>query len=264
MEVANMRMPSGVRGYRTIDHPLSQIEAAGEFAETIHAFVEDEWENFFTDDPPDEDELEGAISPMEMLGTLHGLGLRFEIEAPRSPDPLDKGYTHFIRKPGFNIADTLVYDWAFRVMEAVRLDHRAFLHGLYYTDLLFVPDDHGTMAKALEMYLHWAKSRARVEARYKDCEAAEDRLRRPSALAIGGRRGAGPNKKASVLIDRIALALRGAGKPLTPDQVANKLKYPNTASVAAALHQAAAYKKPKRIAGWIRRDAESGGYAWVP
>ncbi|APR87937.1 hypothetical protein A7982_13286 [Minicystis rosea] len=245
--------------YRALEHPLAQIEAAYEFYGYVDAFVKDEWEHLFVDDPPSEDDVDEAVSPFEMLGTLMGLGLRFERIARE--DEIDDGYWEL--KYGGSELDVLIYDWAHQVMDAVNLDARAFEHGLFPTNLIFIPDKASVVREAYELYVSSMGAARKVDERVRQIERLYTKMGRSSERpSPAKRRGDGPRESNPAVVDRAALELRTAQQPLSPEEIARRIKHKNVASIAAALHQVVMYRKPKRLAGWIARD-DDGRYRWT-
>lgn len=64
------------------------------------------------------------------------------------------------------------------------------------------------------------------------------------------------------MIDRAAMVLGRADTAMTPEEIAQRLKDKNPASVTAPLHRVVSYGKPKRLAGWLHREG-AGRYRWV-
>jgi hypothetical protein len=246
--------------YLALAHPLAQIEAAYEFYGYVAAFVKDEWRNLYIDSPPAEDDVDEAVSPFEMLGTLMGLGLRFEL-SPQKREEFDDGYWEL--RYGGSEFDALLYGWAHRVMDAVRLDPRAFEHGLFPTDLIFIPDNTEIVKEAYGLFTPGMAVAHGVDERVRQIELLYKKRSREEPRSVPNkRRGPGPREEKAALVDRAALELRAAKQPLTPEDIANRIKHKNVASLSAALHQVVMYRKPKRLAGWIQRDSE-GRFHWV-
>ena len=246
-----------IHGYVAYAHPLAQIEAA----ETWHGFstamVVDEWELFFEDEAPDEEDVP---TPEMIIDALAHTGLRFESMGPEDEDH-EGFWREKYRSTRMNI---LLYGWAYQVLDALGVDPRIFWHGLYGTELIFVPDYEKVVLKARDLLKEVARNAAYVEKRETQEEEYLSRVHRkhdfPAAKPVN--RGEGPREKKLAIVDRIAIALRDAGKPLTPEEVAAAIKHKNAASIAAALHQIVAYKKPKRLSGWIQRN-DQGRYRWA-
>ena len=162
---------------RNLAHPLLQITAAEQFFAYVDAFVKDEWVDLYKDEPPDEDEIAEAVAPLEMLGVLQTLGLRFDLaSAPTTEGGID---TYWSRKIGGSTVDMLLHKWAYAVMDAVDIDARAFEQGLQATNLIFVQDEDAVVEKAYALYLEGIPARSTVLERYEV----------PSAQAMKNLRG---------------------------------------------------------------------------
>lgn len=251
---------SPIHNFRALTHPLAQIQAAEEFYGQVAAFVSDEWSDLFTDEPPD-DEVLDQVSPDALLDTLSATGLRFEVAAAMVDlnDRDDEGFwAHRFSGSSF---DALLYSWAYDVMNHVELDSRAFFHALSWTDLVFVPDHEGTAAKA-----HLLVLGARPDLVHEVDTRHEDLWKKFSRgdgafRTVKAQRGDGPRTKKPASIDRAAIVLRDARVAMTPEEIAQRMKHKNLASLTAALHQAVNYGKPKRLAGWLQREG-TGRYSW--
>lgn len=246
-----------IHSYTAYAHPLAQIDAAETWYGFSTAMVHDEWELFFEDEAPDEED----VPTHEMLiDALAHTGLRFESMGPEDED--DEGIWRS-RYHGSRLS-ILLYGWAFQVQDALGVDPRIFWHGLYGTELIFVPDYEKVVPKARELLKEVARNAAYVENREKQEEAFLSRVHRKHEPLVTrpANRGEGPREKKPAIVDRIAIALRDAAKALSPEEVAAAIKHKNAASIAAALHQIVAYKKPKRLSGWIQRN-DQGRYQWA-
>jgi hypothetical protein len=247
-------------GYDRLLQPLAQIEAAEAFYLSVEAFVADTWGDLYRDRPPNEDALD-QVTPATMLDTLAMMGLRFELAGyMKSEEDIGDGYWE--APYGGSWVDILVYSWMHKVMDATGLDARAFVHGLSGTDLIFVPDEVGVASAAYVLTLGGEADG--VQAREDAEEARALRLMRKDAGFLDRRgRGEGPRTPAKTMADKIALALKAsAATPLSPEEIAKRIRHDNVPSVTAALHQITAYRKPKRLAGWVLRVGD-GLYAWA-
>jgi hypothetical protein len=157
-----------IHGYRAFAHPLAQIRAANEFYEFSYAHVVDEWEDLYTDDVPDEEDVP---VPEQVLAALHSVGLRFESTGLN--DETDDGYWE--HRFGGGQLDLLLFGWAYQVMDALALEPRIFWNGLYGTELIFVPDHESVVAPALGLLVD-------LEARVLDGAAVVIRRRQAEEL----------------------------------------------------------------------------------
>jgi len=252
-----------IHDYRALSHPLAQIRAAEEFYEQVEGFVADMWSEVFSDEPPDEAAVE-AVAPAEMLDALASLGLRFEVAAAMTDQNsrTDEGFWA-LRFSGGDL-DALLYGWAYQVMNFVELDHRAFFEALRWTDLIFMPDGDGIASAAYQLLLIADSRQVHLtEKQHEDFEKTcyrVDPARRPHRRGET-QRGDGPRTRKPAAVDRAAIILRDAGIPMSPEELANRMKHKNLASLTSALHQAVNYGKPKRLAGWLRREG-TGRYQW--
>lgn len=135
-----------IHHYRSFAHPLAQIRAASEFHGFSSAFVSDEWEALFTDAAPDEEDVP---FPVQVLDALRQTGLRFEKFGLLDDD--EDGYWDL--EFGGTELDVLLYGWAHQAMDALALESRVFWHGLYGTELIFVPDYEKVVDPALQLLL---------------------------------------------------------------------------------------------------------------
>lgn len=147
-----------IHGYKSLNHPLAQIEAAEEFCESIYSFVQDEWENMRDDDPPDVDEIHAT----NVLDLLAGLGLRFELAEADANDVGCDAY--FAIKPSGSPIDRILYGFARQVAEGLRKNFLPDLslklvmeivtiHGCLLDNFIFVNDDDAVASKAYMMIL---------------------------------------------------------------------------------------------------------------
>lgn len=250
-----------LHGFTALAHPLSQIRAAEEFFGQVDAFVADEWEQLFVDAPPDEEAID-EVEPASILDALASLGLRFEVAAPMQDlnDRDDDGFWTFRFRGGS--FDALLYAWAYKVMDFVELDHRAFFEALRWTDLIFVPDREGVASEAYHLLLGANPQEIAMLEKSNEERATKlfrDEVHRRSSRGV---RGEGPRASKPAMIDRAAMVLQKADTAMTPEEIAQQLKHKNLASLTAALHQVVSYGKPKRLAGCLQREG-AGRYIWV-
>jgi hypothetical protein len=253
--ICHMPANAKIHTYVAFAHPLAQIRAATELSEFSTAFVVDEWDGLYTDEADEDD----VPTPRQVLTAMQQLGLRFESSGPDDPDEDSYWEYEFL---GWDI-DVLLYGWAYQLMDALALESRIFWHGLSGTELIFVPDYEGVVARAVGL-LREAEDKSDSVVR----RIAEEKKRlqglykknKPRLKSLP--RGEGPRETNPMMADRVAIAIREAGKAMTVEEVASAIGHKNAASVAAALHQIVAYQKPKRLEGWIART-DQGRYEWA-
>ncbi len=268
-----MSLLDPIHGYRSLIHPLAQINAAAQFCGYWRAFVDDEWCEIYTDKPPSV-----GLRSADMLDTLASLGLRFEVAGPMEDDDDDMGLDNGFWERTFQggALSALLFGWAEDVMKLAELDHRAFFSALRSTNLIFVPDEDG-IAKAAHHLLLSARPDD-IERRDAEREADHTKhYRHPDEDAstilqrvlAKRRRGDGPRVTKPAMIDRAAIILRDdPTKTWTPEELVAEMKKTrgatpkNLASLTTALHQVVNYGKPKRLAGCVRSEG-AGRYRWV-
>jgi len=139
-----------IHSYTSLNHPLSQIEAAEEFCDSICAYVQDEWED---GDPPDVEELH-ALSVLDCLAKL---GLRFEVGSNSEDDVGLDGYFSF--KFRGRPIDRVLHGLAMQVAEELQENllpelpvglvlEIVTIHGCLLDNFIFVPDDDAVTSKA--------------------------------------------------------------------------------------------------------------------
>jgi hypothetical protein len=245
-------------GFRHLLHPLAQVEAASSFYGYAEAFVLDEWKDLYTDPPPSLDDLVG-LRPHDILDVLAVLGLRFEL-AGYAEEEGDFCNSFWSTSYSGSLVERILYGYAHRVIDDVEVDERIVMAALKSTDLIFVRDDLGLASEAYFMVLDSdGKAVAKREAA---SELRSTKLFRPDENPRARARGDGPRTSGRVLADRVALVVRAASTPLSPEEIAKRAKHDNIPSVTAALHQMVEYGRPKRLKGWVVRVAE-GLYAWA-
>lgn len=245
-------------GFDRLRHPLAQVEAANAFYAYAEGFVLDEWADLYTDAVPSLDALEG-IRPHDILDGLAVLSLRFEL-AGHTEEEGDFGNTFWSEKYVDSSLQRILYGLAYKVIDHVEVDERIVMMALQSTDLVFVPDDSGVASTAYFMVTDSLGDG--VEARVAAAAARHRKLFRSGDALRSRRRGEGPRTSRRVLADRVALAVKASKTPLTPEEIAKRVKHDNVPSVTAALHQIVEHGRPKRLAGWIVR-AGDGRYAWA-
>src|ERR1051325_6052069 len=158
-----------IHGYTAYAHPVAQIDAAETWYLFSAAMVHDEWELFFEDEAPDDEDVP---NPEMMIDALARTGLRFESIGPEDRD--DEGAWRQYRGTRLDI---LLYGLAYQVQDALGVDPRIFWHGLYGTELIFVPDYEKVVPKARELLKEVACNAAYVEKREKQEEMYLNRVR---------------------------------------------------------------------------------------
>lgn len=250
-------------GFRSLSHPLSQIQAAETVFVNAMAFVRDEWADIYKDPPPDEEEVYEWLSPFELLGNLSGCELRFELAGSGSPfDEYLEGY--WTRRFTGSVQDILFYSWMSELESNLGIDPRIISHGFLYTDFVLIPDPERVVATAYDLVIRSMGLASEVTKRVLDKEKQEQRnfRRLNDARFNKASRGEGPRSTNLVLADRAAVVLRDAQRPLTADDVAKAIGVSNVASVNTTLYQMSVNRRPKRLAGWVRHLGD-GRYAWA-
>lgn len=252
-----MSCMDNIHGFRTLNHPLSQITAASEFCEHANAFIEDTWSELYSDDPPEEVDF-GSV-----LDGLASLGLRFEMAS--APEPEEDS---FIRESFWSYQfqggalNALLYGWANRMLEFLESDHRVFFHALQATDLVFIPDEERMGKKAYDLALSAESNEIYDLEEKREAFAKSQSLSHDDGFAhVAAERGEGPRVLKPAMIDRAAILLRKKAVALSPETIAAEIGEKNLGSLTAALHQVVKNGKPKRLRGWVQKE-EAGLYRW--
>ena len=144
-----------IHGYTSLNHPMSQIEAAEEFCESICAFVQDEWDDTYDGegDPPDVEE----IHALNVLDCLAKLGLRFEVGSGDGDKvgldgyfsfkfrgrPIDRVLHGLARQVAEELQENLLPELSFELVVEI-----VTIHGCLLDNFIFVPDDDAVTSKA--------------------------------------------------------------------------------------------------------------------
>lgn len=250
-----------IASFRSLAHPLSQLEAAEQIFAGALAFVTDEWADLYKDRPPHEEEVHEWLSPFESLGVIQGIPLRFEYAGSSDEDAYEDLW---VRRWDGASSNTLFHYWRQQFADSLDLDSRVIHHAFALTDLVLIPDPERIASAAYELEVLSMRHHSEVGARVKREESAHLRKFRKEVELLPSlrRKGAGPRQTLPAMVDKVALVLRDAKAPMTAGAIASKLRLPNVASVNATLHQCCE-GRPKRIAGWVQR-AGDGEFVWVP
>ncbi|MCP3059702.1 hypothetical protein LXT21_13020 [Myxococcus sp. K38C18041901] len=252
-----------MHSFRSLAHPLSQIQAAEEIYENASAYVQDMWESIYKDPPPTLEEVDEWLNPFEILGYLSACQLRFEL-AGTYPASEEFGDGYWTSRFSASTMDILLHSWLFQFKDELDIDPRVVDKAFMDTDLILVPDPDGITDTAYGLILQSMQVAEDVKSRVKAEEELSKRNHRRTSVvrAAKGLRGEGPRTNNLVLADRAALALRDAGRPLSADEVAKILAVKNIASINTTLHQMSAKRRPKRLAGWVQHLSD-GRYEWI-